>query len=183
MGQMISLLEKIFKVYNQVRKKHEEHRKSHIEHLAEALEKQGKGKKATIIRNLLHIEAQRSMFRRIAVLRGKDNSNCRTTQVTITKQDGTTEDITDKRRMETAIIRENQCKYHQTESSCPFLRPPLYQQFGPLGNAEPVDAVAEGNYKCPSAVDDYTKEYIKACEQKPQVKEAVLFSNSHPCFP
>jgi 3-hydroxyacyl-CoA dehydrogenase len=66
----------------------------------------GNQKRESIIKQLRLREQQRSTAKKINFLRGKLQRNS-TTMVTVKSQDGGSEDITDKRSMEKAIIASN----------------------------------------------------------------------------
>ena len=153
-----------FGVYKKIKQKHEAHRNNYIEELAEAKESNGEGKKAGIIRSLLQIEAQRDMFRRISHIMGKANNNS-TTHVSIINENGQKEDITDKQKMEDAIIEENIKKFHQTEPTCPFIQQPLQSHFGFYGEGKATKQVFEGTYSPPAGLDKYTKEFLSVCKK------------------
>ena len=66
--------------------------------------------------------------------------------------------------MEEAIINENIHKYHQTETTCPFLNDPnLKDTFGEYGETEEIDKVTEGTYQIPPHLDSYTKDFLRVC--------------------
>jgi exonuclease III len=141
------------------------HRTDHIEQLAEALEKDGKGSKAGVLRNLIQREEQRRIFRKLALIFHK-NQNLHTTHVTVTDSEGKRTDITEKEKMEKCIINENRDKYHQTENTCPFLQYPMRVHFGEYGEGPASDQVLNGTYTLPPQTTPETKEYIKQCQLK-----------------
>ena len=110
-----------------------ETRKSFLTSLAEAKEKNGEGKKANIIKQLKKTEEQRATYRGLTPLRKKFQQNLGTTSVVVTMPDNTTVELTDQEGMVKAIVNENRQKFHQCESSCPFLTFPLLHEFGPYG--------------------------------------------------
>jgi hypothetical protein len=73
--------------------------------MASALAAEGKGTKAAIIRNLLTIEDQKSMFAKISRIT-KKNNNLSITNIQV-NQDGTNTKLTNKQDIEQAIINEN----------------------------------------------------------------------------
>ena len=95
---------------------------------------------------------------------GKTHSNS-TTHVSITSKEGIKEDITDKEKMEKAIIEENVKKFHQTENTCPFLKHPLKEQFGYFGEGPAMEQVYQGNYQPLQHLDEYTKEFLEVCKK------------------
>ena len=148
--------------YRTLKKQNYKLREEFLDELAAVLEKRGKGKKASIVKNLLHIENQRDMFRKLAAI-NKKNNDLSTKCVTISTPEGKIV-LTDKIQMETAIANENRAKYHQTESSCPFMHPPLREHFGDLGIGTKTKEVLEGNYTPPDHLSQHTKDYLELCK-------------------
>ena len=101
-------LNETFKQYRVLKKKQIQLREDFITSLASALEKKGKGKKATIVKQLIAKENQRDMWRKIAVINGK-TADLSTKFVTVKTNNGT-KVITEKSKLEKAIINENKDK-------------------------------------------------------------------------
>ena len=150
-----------FKYYKTLRKKNEKLRENHLAALAAALEKKGKGKKAKIVKGLVATEKQRELFRKLKFVHEK-NKDLSTKYVTVNTPQGKVI-ITDKQEMEKAIINENKDKYHQTESTCPFMHSPLKEHFGEKGLGPYTEDVLQGNYNIPSTVSEYTRDYLELC--------------------
>ena len=66
--------------------------------------------------------------------------------------------------MEDAIIEANLKKYHQTETSCPFMKEPVKSQVGDYGETTKVDEVLAGNYKAISNVDEPAELFLRTCK-------------------
>lgn len=162
--------------YKAVKKKHVELRQTFLENLADAQEEAGQGKKATLLRNLMALEMQRNLFRKLRRLRKGPANNLSTTSVTVRNIDGTTSDILDKEAIEEAIIDANRQKYHQTEQSCPFFSKELRSDFGDFGEGPAMQAVLEGTYKISPSIDQYTADYIMACQSLPRKPAPFLRS-------
>ena len=139
-------------------------RHTFLEYLATALAKEGQGKKSRIVENLIKIEEQRRLYKRLKPISRKFGENLSTTLVVKTQPDGTQIEISQKAEMERAIISENVAKYHQCEETCPFLRPPLSTLFGPYGDSSQSDKVMDGTFVPPSGIDEMTVAYLKACQ-------------------
>ena len=154
-------LNNLFKMYRSLKKEHVKHREDFLNSLASAMEKAGKGKKANNVKALISVEAQRAIFRRLAAI-NKKTADLSTKCVTVTDEKGQRV-ITDKKEMEEAIINENRHKYHQTESSCPFMTEPLKSHFGKLGKGPHTEDVLQGTYIPPDTISDQTKRYIELC--------------------
>ena len=148
------------KEYNKIKDNHKEHRQTFLENLAEALSESGKGSQASHLKQLVLREEQRTTFRRIKRLKGE--SNLATTFVQ-KNDNGIIQDIVDQTEIEEAIIQENRQKYHQCEMSCPFLQPPLVQDFGFCGNGPQMEKFVNGTYEIPPDIDEYTRDYIEVC--------------------
>jgi hypothetical protein len=156
--------------YKTLRTNHQERRDNFIEELAEAQATAGNKKKAQILKEMIQVEKQRSVFRRISLIAG-EKQNLGTTFVEVKDQKGKIEQITDRHQMEAAIINENRKKYHQTENSCPFHSEPLKSHFGNYGEGPQSEAVAKGTYKPSPSLDEYTSAYIKVCAQDQDIKD------------
>jgi hypothetical protein len=113
--------------YYKIKAHHVELRKTYLEELAEAMAEQH-SQKEKIIRQLLHREEQRKVARKIRFLRGKFSKNS-TTMVTTETPTGELQEITDKREMERAIMKNNEQKFRQSYNT-PFFYQPLLSEFG-----------------------------------------------------
>ena len=162
------LLGEAYETFKRLKKEHKKLRYTFLEDLANAMEKAGKGKKASNLRNLIQVEDQREMYRKLKYIT-KKTENLGTTFVTVQDGEGNKIDITGKQEMEAAIIDENRSKYHQTETTCPFLRTPLKNVFGEYGEGEASQAVRNGTYTVPDQVDGYTKDFLEACALKSKI--------------
>ena len=153
------------KVYKSKKKEAASLRRSFLDYLATALEQDGQGKKANIIKNLIKIEEQRATYRRLAVLSKKCNDNLSTTTVLVTLPSGRKVEISEKQEMENAIIAENTKKYHQCENSCPFLTSPLTEVFGSFGETSASTQVMNGTFVAPVTENPLTQLFIDTCEK------------------
>ena len=177
MYTLSSMLDKAFKEYKRIKQQHVQARQSYLEDLAEALSETGNVKKATHLRNLIRIEEQRELYKKLKYITGKAN-NLGTTFVTIQDDEGIKKDIVDKEEMEKAIINENKKKYHQTERTCPFIYDDqLRKDFGEHGEGNKTKALFQGKYKIPAHVDKYTSAFIQTCRQKKYHKKASFERN------
>ena len=156
-------LDALFKEYRKLKAKQHKLCENFLDSLAEALEKAGKGKKAKHIKRITTMENQRMMFRKLAAINQK-SPDLSIKSTMITKKDGTKSIVTDKRKMETAIINKNRKKYHQTENSCPFMCSPLKDEFGHLGIGPSTDAVLQGDYTPSHSLSAQTQQYIQLCK-------------------
>ena len=181
--QLGEQIDRSYKQYKVLKKQHDKLRESFLDELAEAWASKGKGKKATIVKNLLAIESQRATFRKIAAINQK-TQDLSTKFVSVTSSKGT-RIISEKRAMETAIINENKDKYHQTEETCPFMDDPLLTHFGEMGLGEYTELVLKGEYTPPDAESEQTKTFLKLCKVpsdeliiNPMTRSLDYFSNS-----
>ena len=154
-------IKEAYKQYKKVKKESWKVREEFLSQLAEALERAGKGQKASIIKRLIATESQRSLFRKLAYIHQK-NRDLSTKFITISTPEGQVQ-ITEKEEMERAIIAENKDKYHQTESSCPFMKFPLNKHFGEMGKGIKTDKVLEGTYQPSQVLSPQTRDYIELC--------------------
>lgn len=74
----------------------------------------------------------------------------------IKDHEGNKQDLTNKKEMEDAIIKENRKKYHHTESMCPFLQEPLLWDFGELADGPCINQLMHNRYTPPDNIDEYT---------------------------
>ena len=146
---------RLVQVYKKLKKNHIELRQTFLEYLASSLAKEGQGKKSRIIANLIKIEEQRRLFRRLKPISRKFSENLSTTSVVTRDNAGNRIEISEKKDMEKAIMSENVKKYHQCESSCPFLKEPLSTLFGPYGNTPDCDKVLAGSFNPPAGTDGF----------------------------
>jgi len=86
------------------------------------------------------------------------------TKYVVVKENGQTKRITKKEDMEKAIIQENIHKYHQTETTCPFMKTPLDNHFGEYGEGPETETVLNGTYNPPSSISEHTKDYLELCK-------------------
>ncbi len=165
MEELLKALDKEYEEYKNTKKNHIELRKSFLESLAEAKAAEGKGRKATHLRNLIRLEEQRAMYRKIKSVTGR-NGNLGTTFVTVKDSEGNKKDIIGKEELERAIIAENTKKYHQTEKTCPFIYDAtLRSDFGDMGEGPATQQLFQGTYNIPTHLDKYTKAYLRVCQQ------------------
>ena len=82
--------------------------------LAYAKEEAGECKAATYIRSLNSTEACRRLYQNIRYMERLTRAGA-TSQVTITKSDGSSKNITDPQEMDQALLDKNERLYHQIE--------------------------------------------------------------------
>jgi hypothetical protein len=138
-------LASLFQEYYKTKGSSKEVRDSALEARAEALAEQGNTNKEKMIQVIQHREKQRDTARKIKFLRGKINTGS-TTMVTIQTAEGVRKDLTEKRDIEEAIMKNNQDKYRQSFHT-PFLRSPLREDFGFKGLTTAAQAVLGGMYE------------------------------------
>ena len=159
------LMDQLFKEWKALKKQHQKKRRDFLEYIADLHAKNGEGPKASIVRNLIRLEQQRQMFRRLKIISGKLGENLSTTAVKVTYADGSTKEISAKKKMEEVIMAENLSKYHQSENTCPFLKEPLKSQFGEFGEGHAMEQVRQGTY-LNNHPDPYVRDFISVCSPK-----------------
>ena len=107
---------------------------------------QGTLKRATHLRNMNRIEAQRQLFRNIRYMEEKLSTGSMT-QVAVTSPDGRTTELTQRDKVEKAVMAENERKFHQTEGGSQLLSDRFVQDIGKFGNGPAVADILEGTYK------------------------------------
>lgn len=157
------------KEYDEACRNSAKYRETYLEEIADAKELNGEGKKATHLRTMLQNEATRKTYKRIAFLDESVGSTA-TTFVNITQPDGSKRAISDKHELESVIIEENKKKYHQCENT-PFLKEPLYSEFGRYGEGPAVEEVKNGTYSPPPGTDEVTQDFLSMCQQSEDVKK------------
>ena len=162
--RLLKFLDKAFKHYKKLKKDAINLRNTHLESLALALEKDRKGKKSQILKDMQQCEEQRGMFWKLQSLNSKFSDNMSTTSVIVTNPDGSTVEITDKDKIEQAIIQENINKYHQCEEMCPLLISPLCEIFGAFGETEYTESVLQGSFQAPTSTDPMTQLFLEQCK-------------------
>ena len=173
LSQMEQSLSTAFEEYKKIKQQHIQLRQSYLEDLAQAMEENGKGNKSTHLRNLITLEEQRAIYRKLRITT-KKNENLSTTFVTVKDENGNDKDIIEKREIEDAIMEENCKKYHQTEDTCPFIKnSTLLQQFGLFGEGPASKLVFDGTYTPPPTTDPYTTAYLSTC-QHPNIPQATF---------
>ena len=123
--------------------------------LALAKEEAGEIKAAAYLRNMNHVEAQRRLFRNIRHTEGKIRGGC--TSKVITKIDGIDVELTDKEDIEKLCAKENERKYHQTETgNIESLTQELIQDLGHHGEGPQIQSVLQGIYVPSSNINEET---------------------------
>ena len=84
--------------------------------------------------------------------------------MTITDPDGKKRDITDPEKMGEALTKENRQKYHQTESTNPFMTSQLRQDFGEYGEGPQTKNLMSGTYIPPQGLHNQTKDFLEVCK-------------------
>jgi hypothetical protein len=127
MADIACKLKHLFQEYYKVKGSSKEVRDSAMESLTEALAEQGNTKKEKMIQVIRHREKQRDKARKNKYLRGRINTGS-TTMVTIQTDKGIKRDLTEKKEIEDAIMKNNQDKYQQSFHT-PFMCQPLRDEF------------------------------------------------------
>ena len=64
----------------------------------------------------------------------------------MTNPDGLKSDLTERADVESAVMRENERKYHQTEGGSELLDGVFQNDFGSFGEGPAIDEVLQGTY-------------------------------------
>ena len=89
--------------------------------------------------------------------------------MTITTANGSKREITDKKSMDTAILENNEAKYHMTEGGSKLLSPNYVNLFGTFGDGPRVIDVLDGTMEYPADFDPWTKTFLDECKRLPTV--------------
>jgi len=161
-------LEKAYSKYYLAKNKSVELCQTHLEILAEAHLQRGNISQEKMLKALRAREAQCATARCIKFLRGKTKSGS-TIMATVTAQNGVKKDITDRHKMESAILRNNAEKNSQS-SHTPFCQDPLKQEFGLKGLTTASQAVLARIYDSNHNIAPYIMDVIQQCQIPESVK-------------
>jgi hypothetical protein len=168
LADITSKLKHLFQEYYKIKGSSKEVRDSAMESLAEALAEQGNTKKEKMIQAIRHREKQRDTARKIKYLRGKINTGS-TTMVTIQTDKGRKRDLTEKKDIEEAIMKNNQDKYQQSFHT-PFMCQPLRDEFEFKGLTKAAQAVLRGVYEPTQQIDEFTKAVLQELYMPTEVR-------------
>jgi len=109
------------------------------------------------------VEAQRASAWNTKFMLGTTR-NGSSTQVTVTNPDGSKSDLTEREDVESAVMRENERKYHQTEGGSQLLDSVFQKDFGSFGEGPAIDEVLQGTYTIPPHATQATKDFPDSFE-------------------
>jgi len=109
------------------------------------------------------VEAQRASAWNTKFMLGT-TQNGSSTQVTVTNPDGLKSDLIEREDVESAVMRENERKYHQTEGGSQLLDGVFQKDFGSFGEGPAIDEVSQGTYTIPPHATQATKDFLQACK-------------------
>jgi hypothetical protein len=150
--------------YRRLKRQTQRLRVSFREDLAAAISSHKNISRSSALRDLINREESRDMHRRIKWMRKKYRSQS-TSGVLLPNHRGEKILVTDKDTLETAIIKENEMKFHQTEGWCPLTRGRLLQDIGLCGTGCHAQDILAGSYTPPSGTSKYTKSFLSACKK------------------
>ena len=159
MAEAGRFLDAAYKAYKEIKTKSHTLRASHQEALAKAKANQGNTSVVSQLKSLEHRENQRRRHRTIRAVT-REEGNTGTTKVEIVNEDGTKEELTERKDLEKAIMKENESKYHQIDNSCPLTKGQLLRDIGWYGEGPKVDDILNGTYVPPVGTDAETKEFL-----------------------
>jgi hypothetical protein len=147
------------KEYYKLKKSSKQLRETYLEQLASAVAAKGNTKKVSILKQLQSREAERSTARKIKFLREK-LSRTSTYMVSVTLPDGTMADLTEKKKMEKAIITSNKKKFQQSFGT-PFYNNPYNKMFGYLGLTHFAKKALDSTLIPPHNASPYMRDFLK----------------------
>jgi hypothetical protein len=118
----------------------------------------GNLKQASVLKKLRHHKAQRSTATKIKFLRGKLTRNS-TTIVTVKNDEGFSVDITDKHKMEKAIIASSKIKFQQSFAT-PFYKQLYNRLFGYKGLTKSSSQVLDGTFVPPANASSHMRDFL-----------------------
>ena len=95
-----------------------------------------------------------------------------TNQVNVSS-DGKTIEITEKDKMEPAILSNNEAKYHMCEGGSILLEPESIELLGKYGEGPRVIDVLDGCMDYPDSFDSSTRAFLDACKRDPTVTNGI----------
>jgi hypothetical protein len=158
---------KIFKKQAQLK------RTSWLEELASARAIDGIRKVATEVRQLEQREKQRRNARLIRRANGRLRSGGISSVIAPVGENYDWVEVTDKKRIEQALLDENQRRFNQA-CDTPFMTHPLYNAVGPLGIGKGAQDILNGTFVFPAGTDPYAAKLIK------QLQAPDCISSSEP---
>jgi len=108
---------------------------------------------------MTRVEAQRTSAWNIKFMLGTTR-NGSPTQVTVTNPDSSKSDLTERADVESAVMRENERKYHQTEGGSQLLDGVFQNDFGSFGEGPAIEAVLQGTYRIPPRASQATRDFL-----------------------
>jgi hypothetical protein len=138
--------------YHRLKRTAPQRRRDFLFTLAVAKAEHSGGDPENIHAQLIHVEEQRTLFRRLKYLQSHTRHGI--TQVRIQEAPGQWKDCVTKETIETACLQENQQRFLQAAQT-PFLQEPLLSLFGALGQKEAVGHTIEGTLEIPPNCDEY----------------------------
>jgi len=166
--QVQSQLKDSYDAYYKIKKDHIAKRQTFLEELANTLAENNEMDKASTLWQLREREHQRSVARKIRVLQGK-LSKSSTTMVTVESPEGGLKDITDKIKVEGAIMESNAAKFRQSHHQ-PFFHDPLKWDFGFKGLTPQAKQVLSGIYESNVAIPIAERQLLNALSMPDSVR-------------
>jgi hypothetical protein len=152
---LLQLEDKIDAAFNEYKKARTEAttwRDEFLEELATSRAKYKGTNKDNELKQLRHIESQKTVARNIKRMRGKLNKTA-TTQVYVNYDEGR-HLVTSKEGIEIACIHENDSRFSQSENTPPMTEP-LLSELGLFADTEQAQQILDGTYECPLGTDKY----------------------------
>lgn len=134
-------------------------RTEHLHGLADALANHNNTTRASELRKMIRVEAQRRQGRAARRLRGRTAKKSGT-KVTYHNADGTEVEACDPISIAHACADSNLHRQHRCLNT-PFLQPPLIDELGYLADTPTADSILDGTYSAPDELDQYTKAFIR----------------------
>jgi hypothetical protein len=156
--QLEESLSKAFTEYKKAKSKAEVWRDEFMDNLASTRANYKGTDKEKELKQLRHIEQQKTVARNIKRMRGKLNKTA-TTQVYVNYGQGR-QLMTTKDEIEIACIHENDSRFSQSENTPP-MTDPLLSDLGLLAETEQVQEILQGIYVPPPDTDKYAALLIR----------------------
>jgi hypothetical protein len=173
----LNKLKETFNTYNLLKLQAHELRHSFLEDLAEALSDNGKGKKASIVKQLTLHESQRQLSRKIKFTLGRQRHGV--SAIEFQNQQGHWEISTDKQTIENECMNENIRRFTQALDT-PSLQPTQIDLIGWNADTITATSILEGTDNLPPELDESLQRLAPFLAYPPNMSSANIFSDKIP---
>lgn len=150
--------------YKKIKRQSKTLRQTYLESLVTAISEEKQTNRSSELKAMQDREQLRETYRKISAVRNKNMKKALVEVQLRHATSGEIKRITDKKRMEQAIIQNNKQKYQQTKGQCPLTKGTLLQHLGYLADTQASDEILTGEYILPRKCRRTVKRFLKACK-------------------